>query len=433
MRITLTGVVIALALFGCKREREPEERVAVPAPAPAPTAVPDAAAPGAGPTWYRAVLRADDGIEAYFFLGVPAPGASGPAVLKVGAHEVRSDATFDGKTLKVPFDVHLTAVEGTIGPDGVLSGTFSTTWRAWGASSIPLAGTKVAAPAPSALATVSADGAVLDLGEPRTVWRLAMAESGVARLVVDQIAPGDFAGELRFDTGNTIYLAGNGRGDAIVLTGFDGTSGYRLELALGADRKRARGKWLAGHRFDWREAFTATRGADFALAAKARGARPRVKIGLPQHPALAALEPGPLVVEIAGSWCSTCRYAAPFLVELHREYRPRGLQMVTLLYEFTDDPAADAKQAEAFKQTYGVTWPIVPIQGDIDEFTAIMPSGLADLNPAGFPITLFLDADRSLVALHAGFPAPDATDERRRVEVELRAHAEALLRKQRVR
>jgi thiol-disulfide isomerase/thioredoxin len=273
---------------------------------------------------------------------------------------------------------------------------------------------------------VSAEGALLDLGEPRTVWRLAMAESGVAKLVIDQVAPGDFTGVLRFDTGNTIYLAGNGRGDAAVLSGFDGTSGYRIELALGADRKRARGKWISGHRFDWRETLTATRGADFPFAAKARPRRPGAKIGLPDYPALAALEPGPLLVELAGSWCSTCRYAAPFLVELHREYAPRGLRMVTLLYEFTDDPEADAKQAEAFKQTYGVTWPVVPIRGDLDEFTAIVPSGLADLHPAGFPVTLFLAADRSLVALHTGFPAPDAA-ELPGVEAELRAHAEALV------
>jgi thiol-disulfide isomerase/thioredoxin len=423
MRSVAPGVLIALVLLGCKRESEPAQRV--PAPMPVPVAALDAAA--AGPTWYRAALRGADGTEAYFFLGVPAPGAAGGAVFKVGAHEVRSDATFDGKTLKIPMDVHQTAVEGTVGADGTLSGTFSASWRAFGAASLPLAGTKVDAPAPSALATVgSAGGTALDLGEPRTVWRLAMTESGVGKLVVDQVAPGDFTGVLRFDTGNTIYLAGNGRGDTAVLSGFDGTSGYRLELALGADRKRAQGKWISGHRFDWRETFTATRGADFPFAAKARARRPGAKIGLPDHPALAALEPGPLLVELAGSWCSTCRYVAPFLVELHREYAPRGLRMVTLLYEFTDDPEADAKQAEAFKQTYGVTWPVVPIAGDLDDFTEIMPSGLADLHPAGFPVTLFLAADRSLVALHAGFPAPDAA-ERPRVEAELRGHAEALL------
>ena len=359
------SVLVALSLVGCKREPEPAAHAS--GSAPVPVAVQDAGAAGGGPAWYRAVIRTADGVEVPFFLGVPAPGAPGQAVFKVGGHEVRSEATFDGKTLKIPLAVHQTAVEATVGADGSLAGTFTTSWRAWGASSIPLAATKVAAPKPSDLATVGTDGAAIDLKEPRSVWRIALSESGDAKLTVEQTAPGELAGLLQLDTGNIIYVAGNGRGDAAVLTGFDGTSGYRLELVLDADRARARGKLFGGHRLDWRETLTATRGADFALAVKPKAARSGAKIGLPDHRELAALEPGPLVVELGGSWCSTCRNAAPFLVELYREYRPRGLNMVTLLYEFSDDPAVDAKQAETFKQTYGVVWPVVPVQGSIDE------------------------------------------------------------------
>jgi thiol-disulfide isomerase/thioredoxin len=380
-----------------------------------------------GPTWYRAAVRAADGVEVWFFLGVPAPNAPGQAVFKVGGHEVRSAATFDGKTLNVPLAVHQTAVEGTVGQDGILRGNFTTSWRAWGASSIPLTATPVAAPTMSALATVGPDGAALDLGQPHSVWRLAMSDSGVGKLLIDQTAPGELAGLIFLETGNIIYLAGNGRGDAIVLTGFDGTSGYRLELTLGADRTHARGKFFGGHRLDWRETLTATRGAEFALAAQPKMTRPGTKIGLPDRPELAALERGPLVVELAGSWCSTCRNAAPFLVELYREYQPRGLHMVSLLYEFSDDPALDAAQAETFKKTYGVTWPVVPIPGGIDDFADILPRGLADINPAGFPITLFLAPDRSLIAFHVGFPAADAAAEFRRVSAEFRTNIETLL------
>jgi len=438
MGSTHLSVLAALSLLGCKREVEREARGPVIAPVVAGDAAaagmagdagvaPDAGVAEHGPTWYRAAVRAADGVEAWFFLGVPAPDAPGQAVFKVGSHEVRSAATFDGKTLHIPLAVHQTAVEGTVGQDGVLRGNFTTSWRAWGASSIPLTATPVAAPVASALATAGPDGAALELGQPRSVWRLAMTESGVAKLVIDQTAPGELAGLLFLGTGNIIYLAGNGRGGAAVLTGFDGTSGYRLELAFGADRARARGKFFGGHRLDWREALTATRGADFALAVQPKATRPGVKIGLPDRPELAALEPGPLVVEIAGSWCSTCRNAAPFLVELYREYQPRGLHMVSLLYEFSDDRALDAAQAETFKKTYGVTWPVVPIPGSIDDISEILPSGLTGINPAGFPITLFLAPDRTLVAFHVGFPAADATAEFRRVVAEFRANIDTLL------
>nr|MBA3818859.1 TlpA family protein disulfide reductase [Deltaproteobacteria bacterium] len=390
---------------------------------------PDANAPAtaAGPTWYRAVIRAPDGVEVAFFLGAPAAGAPGPATFKVGGHEVRSDATFDGKTLRIPLTVHQTAVEATVAEDGTLRGTFSTTWRAWGSSSIPLTATPVAAPTPEALATVPLEGPHVELGEPRTVWTVKMKESGTAKLVLQQRAPGDFEGMLYLDTGNINYVAGNARGDTLVLTGFDGTSGYRLDLVLAPDRKRASGAFIGGHKLDWREPLTATRGADFELAVTTKATRRGARIGLPPLPELAALEPGPLVVELAGSWCSTCRNAAPFLVELDREYRPRGLRMVTLLYEFTDDPAVDAKQVEAFKATYGVTWPVVAVAGSIEDLPDILPTGLAGVNPAGFPITLFLAADRSLSAIHTGFPAATATAEHARVTAAFRANIEKLL------
>ncbi len=181
MRRAAPGLLIVLLLLGCKRERDPAQGAPESTPVPVPVAAPDAAvaAVAAGPTWYRAVLRGKDGTEAYFFLGVPAPGAPGGAVFKVGVHELRSDATFDGKALKIPMDVHQTAIEGTVAEDGTLRGTFSASWRANGTATLELAATKVDRPAPSALATVSAEGTVLDLGEPRTVWRLALAESGV--------------------------------------------------------------------------------------------------------------------------------------------------------------------------------------------------------------------------------------------------------------
>jgi thiol-disulfide isomerase/thioredoxin len=432
----LVSVLVVLSLLGCKRDVQPEPSGAAttsPAASPAAShdaavaiAAPDARVADRGPIWYRASLRSADGVEVAFFLGVPAPGAPGQAIFKVGHHEVRGDATFDGKLLRVPLTVHQTAVEASVEPDGSLRGTFTTSWRAWGASSIPLTATPVAAPTPAALGLGPGDGAAIDLGQPHTVWRLALQESGIARLAIDQTAPGEFTALVFFDTGNIVYLAGNGRGDAILLTGFDGTSGYRLELALGADHARGRGKFFGGHRFDWREELTATRG-EFAFVVKAKPVRPRAKIRLPRHPELAALAPGPLVVEIAGSWCSTCRNAAPFLVELYREYQPRGLHMVTLLYEFSDDRAVDAAQAETFKTTYGVTWPVVPISGGVDDFADIMPSGLTDINPAGFPLTLFLAPDRTLVAFHAGFPAADTGEDFRRVAAEFRANLDRLL------
>jgi thiol-disulfide isomerase/thioredoxin len=424
---------IVLCLLGCKQGGDAERQAAPTTPPqpsqPAPADAARADAPAkAALTWYRASLRGKNGVEAFFFMGVPAANTPGDAIIKVGRHEVPQRVTFDGKTLEIPMPVQQCKFQATVGPDGGLTGTLSGTWRVIGNWSLPLVATKVAAPTASALATVPGDAPVLDLGEPRTVWKVKLKESGIAKLVVTQLAPGDFEGLLFIDTGNLMSMAGNGRGDALVLTGTDGFSSYRLELTLDKERKHARGLNGIVARAEKPETLTATRGADFAFTTKPRAERPGVKIALPDLPEVASLPRGPLVVEIGGTWCATCRLAAPLLHDLYSKYHSKGLQMITLLYELTDDPKQDAEQAAMFKTTYEVPWTVVAVPGSVDKFVDIIPQGITNVDPSGFPMMFFLDADRSLVAIHAGFPPPDS-EEFAVVAAEFRANIEKLLAK----
>jgi len=423
-------LLIALCLLGCKRGSDADGQATPPQPSqPAPADAARADAPvEAALTWYRAAVRGKNGVEALFFIGVPAAGASGDAIIKVGRHEVRQRETFDGKTLKIPMPVQQCKFQATVGPDGGLTGTLSGTWRVLGNWSLSFVATKVAAQTASALATVPGDAPVLDLGEPRTVWKVKLKESGIAKLVVTQLAPGEFEGLLFINTGNLMSMAGNGRGDALVLTGTDGCASYRLELMLDKERKHASGLNGIVVWGDKPETLTATRGADFAFTTKPRAEHPGAKISLPDLPAVASLPRGPLVVEIGGTWCATCRLAAPLLRDLYSKYHSKGLQMITLLYELTDDPKQDAKQAAMFKTAYEASWAVVAVPGSVDRFVDIIPQGITDVDPSGFPMTLFLDADRALVAIHAGFPPPDG-EEFSVVAAEFRANIEKLLAK----
>lgn len=418
-----TLVVAALVVAGCKKQDEPRPQ---PQPQPPPTTITvasDAAVVAtASPRWYRATVRAPDGVEAVFFLGVPA--GEGTATIATGSQRIETAATFDGTRLAIPIAVHMTAVEATVEPDGRLVGTFAMRWGAVAPSSIELVATPVAAPTLDALATVPGSAPVVDLGAPRVVYRLQMEEAGVAKLVVEQRAPGAFEATLFFDTGNTIALAGNGRGAQIVLTGFDTTSGYRVELALEGDR--AKGSFAAGPRFDWRETFTAQQVPDFAFAPKPKLKQPGTKIVLPAE--LAHLR-GPMLVEIGGSWCIACREAAPLLRTLHREYGARGLEVVTLLYELTDDPVSDARQVEIFKATYEATWPVVAVTGDIEDLERTLPVALDGAGMSSFPIMLFVRHDGTVVDVHAGFPAAHMTEEVANVKRSFRARIEQLLAK----
>jgi len=431
----LAPTLLVVAAAACRDKAPP------PAPAPAPTSPPavaaapldataiavDAAASDEPRAWYRATLLAKDKTETSFLLGLP-PAGGASVIFRSGTHDVRVPATREANRLSVPLPVHSTTLDVTLNAEGTSgTGTFASTSKVFGTGSLPVALTALDAPSTKALATVPA-GTPLDLGEPTTVWRVALSERGTARLEVHQLEPGVFEATMLAETGKYDYVAGTGAGNSMVLTGFDGTSGYRLALTLAPDKKSAKGSWSLGYQVDWKQTATAKRGPDFVLKLKNEATTGR-PVKLPDMPELAALAaPGkPLVVELAGSWCSTCRNAAPHLVELAKEWRPKGVEFVTLLYEFSDDPAADDIQAKAFRDAYGITWPVIPVPGTQSDYSEIIPQGMGTLDPDGFPITLFVRADRTLAAAHIGFPASDAArSEYDHAMAEMRAHLEAI-------
>ena len=111
-----------------------------------------------------------------------------------------------------------------------------------------------------------------------------------------------------------------------------------------------------------------------------------------------------VLVDIFGSWCPTCHYAAPELVELYRRYRSRGLEVVGLAYEVTGDTAVDARQVRRYRDKFGITFPLL-LAGinDTEAAAATLPQ-LRGFT--AFPTTIFLGRDGRVRRVHAGFYGP---------------------------
>jgi thiol-disulfide isomerase/thioredoxin len=111
-----------------------------------------------------------------------------------------------------------------------------------------------------------------------------------------------------------------------------------------------------------------------------------------------------VVVDIFGSWCPTCHYAAPQLVKLYRRYRGRGLEVVGLAYEVTGDSAVDARQVRRYRDKFGITFPLL-LAGinDTEAAAATLPQLRGFTS---FPTTLFLGRDGRIRRVHAGFYGP---------------------------
>ena len=61
-----------------------------------------------------------------------------------------------------------------------------------------------------------------------------------------------------------------------------------------------------------------------------------------------------VILAIGGSWCPNCHDEAPFLAELYKDYRARGLEIVGLMFENDPDPKVSRPRVQSFIKRYGV-------------------------------------------------------------------------------
>ena len=62
-----------------------------------------------------------------------------------------------------------------------------------------------------------------------------------------------------------------------------------------------------------------------------------------------------LVINLWATWCGPCRMETPALVQLHKEYQSRGVEMIALS---TEDPDASAQTVMAFMRQYEVNYQV---------------------------------------------------------------------------
>ena len=105
-----------------------------------------------------------------------------------------------------------------------------------------------------------------------------------------------------------------------------------------------------------------------------------------------------VMVSVGGSWCPNCHDEAPFLMELYRKYRSKGLEVVELSFEDAD-VLKDPWRVRAFNKRYGIEYPVL-LAGEPSELNAKLP-GAVNLNT--FPATFFLGRDGLVRSVHAGF------------------------------
>lgn len=99
-----------------------------------------------------------------------------------------------------------------------------------------------------------------------------------------------------------------------------------------------------------------------------------------------------LVVDLWATWCGPCRQEIPHLVEMAREYKSKGVEIIGLT---TEDPETDAELVKDFSKEFQINYPI----GWVDP---TMADGLTK-GRNGIPQTIIIGRDGKIKKHFVGF------------------------------
>ena len=339
------------------------------------------------------------------------------AVLFDGARELPSaTGTRDGNTVTFTYPSYaatLTArlVDGRLEGEYTRSGRTAFPFKAKRADSTP--------PAPAGVPVI--EGLyVIPTRSPKgeTAWRFIVRQKGAE---VE-------ASILRID-GDTGALTGRYDGTRFVLSHFSGARPLLLEVTPNADGSltlvQNRDKTLTALKAGTAGLPQPTESGNHTLI---KDASSPLRFRLTDLDGRTVTEQDPriagkvVIISVTGSWCPNCHDEAPFLSELYRAYKDKGLTVVALAFE-EQSQLNDPSRLRAFVKQYGIEYPVL-LAGVPDQAQATLPQ-VENLN--AFPTTLFLGKDGRLRATHAGFPSQASGEFYTKAREEILATVDRLL------
>lgn len=129
-----------------------------------------------------------------------------------------------------------------------------------------------------------------------------------------------------------------------------------------------------------------------------------------------------VLVNVMGSWCPNCHDEAPFLQELYRSYRKKGLEIVALSFEDSEQ-LRDPARLRAFITAYGIDYTVL-LGGEPSQVHEKLPQAL---NLSTWPATFFVARSGLVQGAHAGFAGKATGAAHEQLKAELRATVERLL------
>jgi thiol-disulfide isomerase/thioredoxin len=328
--------------------------------------------------------------------------------------------TFANGAITLSFDEYGTTLEATL-KDGRLEGRYARGTRG--------------APYPFQARRFSA----IEVGDAKIpaiagLWNVQVKSSkgeSAWQLIVRQSGAEASAAILRID-GDTGTLTGGFRNGKFVLSHFSGARPLRVELAPQADGTLAvvqnKDQPLTAYRADQALAKGLPQPSDPSRFTSMKDPTEPLHFAFPDLEGRVVSESDPrfkgkvVIVNIAGSWCPNCHDETPFLVELYKKYKSRGLEIVGLSFE-EEAQLKNPVRLRAFMKRYGVDYTVL-LPGEPKDLNDKVPQAV---NLSSFPTSFFLGRDGRVRSAHAGFPSKASGKFHAEAKEEITALVERLL------
>jgi thiol-disulfide isomerase/thioredoxin len=371
--------------------------------------------------WDATVTVNNAGLEIPFRMEFSGSGAGIKGSFFNGDEKVTSTTgTFENGALLLSFDEMGTTLEATL-KDGALVGQYA---RGTRGTPYPFAAKRFA-PAPVG------DKDIPSIAGLWTIPTTSSKGESAWHLIVRQAGAEVSASILRID-GDTGALTGSYTNGKFVLSHFSGMRPARLELTPNADATLSvvqnTSAPLSAVRAEQALAKGLPQPSDPTRFTSVKDPSEPLRFSFPDLNGKlvsntdARFQGKVLIVSIGGSWCPNCHDETPFLVELSKKYRSRGLEVVELSFE-EEAQLKNPVRVKAFIKKYGIDYTVL-LPGEPRQLNEKMPQGV---NLNSFPTTFFLGRDGRVRSAHAGFPGAASGKFHTEAKEEITALVERLL------
>jgi len=384
--------------------------------------------------WWRAQLERGDGKLVVFNMETVKQNNRWLFFIRNDKERIGlKNITINGDSVNFAMPVFESEFKTTLQPDGSLKGKWfkgtALQTQQWNFTAIPTKKDRFDAIVGAPKFDVSGRWAVA-ITRPNGTRRPAVAELKQKGSYL--------SGTFLTPSGDYRYLEGIVTGQLLFLSVFDGAHAYSFTADIIDSNSIANGFFYSG--YNGKEAWTALRDDDAKVPDV--GNTPELRAGeerlnfafkdLYRNTVSindARFQNKVVVIQLMGSWCPNCMDETKFLNEYYLKNRDRGVEVVSLAYEYSTDYERSRTSLLKFQQRFNVQYPML-ITGAWVNDSLRTEKTLPQITPIKvFPTTIFIGKDGRVQKFHSGFYGPGTGEYYELFKKEFEETIEELLRK----